>query len=199
VPPDITFALAARCGLGLELEEATIRAAVAAAAVLPPNAYLSLNVSHRLIGSGRIRDLLAGQARDIVLEITEHDLIDDYPSLREDLAALGPIVRLAVDDAGAGYASLRHILELAPDFVKLDIGLIRGIDADPARQALIAGMGYFATKRKLRLVAEGVETVAELKSLLGLGVWYGQGYLLGRPQDGGGPGPWPTTLTLPAR
>jgi PAS domain S-box-containing protein len=198
VPPDITFALAARCGLGLELEEATIRAALVAATVLPPTAYLSLNVSHRLIGSGRIRDLLAGHAREIVLEITEHDLIDDYPSIREDLAALGPLVRLAVDDAGAGYASLRHILELAPDFVKLDIGLIRGIDADPARQALIAGMGYFATKRKLRLVAEGVETVAELKSLLGLGVWYGQGYLLGRPEDGGGPGPWPTTVTLPA-
>ena len=198
VPPDITFALAARCGLGLELEEATIRAALAAATVLPRKAHLSLNVSHRLIGSGRIRDLLAGQAREIVLEITEHDLIDDYPSIREDLAALGPLVRLAVDDAGAGYASLRHILELAPEFVKLDIGLIRGIDADPARQALIAGMGYFAAKRKLRLVAEGIETVAELKSLLGLGVWYGQGYLLGRPQDGAGPGPWPTKVTLPA-
>jgi EAL domain-containing protein (putative c-di-GMP-specific phosphodiesterase class I) len=105
-------------------------------------------------------------------------VIDDYAALRHELAALGPKVRLAVDDAGAGYASLRHILELAPDFVKLDIGLIRGIDADPARQALIAGMGYFAVKRKLRLIAEGIETAAELKALRGLAVGYGQGYVL---------------------
>ena len=68
--------------------------------------------------------------------------------------------------------------------MKLDIGLIRGIDADPARQALIAGMGYFAVKRKLRLIAEGIETAAELKALRGLAIRYGQGYLLGRPQDG---------------
>jgi len=125
-------------------------------------------------------------------------VIDDYPALRHELAALGPTVRLAVDDAGAGYASLRHILELAPDFVKLDIGLIRGIDADPARQALIAGMGYFAVKRRLRLIAEGIETAAELKALRALAVGYGQGYLLGRPQDGRGPGPWPTKIALPA-
>ena len=81
--------------------------------------------------------------------------------------------------------------------MKLDIGLIRGIDADPARQALIAGMGYFATKRRLRLIAEGRETVAELKALRGLAIGHGQGYLLGRPQDGRCPGPWPTTIALP--
>ncbi|MFH1475667.1 MAG: EAL domain-containing protein, partial [Chloroflexota bacterium] len=85
----------------------------------------------------------------------------------------------------------------APSFVKLDIGLIRGIDADPAGQALIAGMGYFAAKRKLRLIAEGIETAAELKALRGLAIGYGQGYLLGRPRDGRGPGPWPTKIALP--
>ena len=197
-PPDAVFALAVRAGLGIELETATLVAALQAATILPPRAYLSLNASPALIGSGALRALLGGSHRAIVLEVTEHVVIDDYPALRGELAALGPTVRLAVDDAGAGYASLRHILELAPSFVKLDIGLIRGIDADPARQALLAGMGYFAVKRKLRLIAEGVETPAELKALRGLAVGYGQGYLLGRPQDGHGAGPWPSRITLPA-
>ncbi len=195
-PPDVVFALAARSGLGLELETATLRAALEAATILPPGPYLSVNVSPALIGSGRLQAILGGQMRKIVLEITEHVLIEDYPALRRELAALGPTLRLAVDDAGAGYASLRHILELAPDFVKLDVGLIRGIDANPARQALIAGMGYFAVKRKLRLVAEGIETAAELEMLRSLGIGHGQGYLFGRPQDGRGPGPWPTKIAL---
>lgn len=195
ISPDAVFALAVRAGLGIELETATLSAALEAATILPPGAYLSLNASPALIGSGALRALLSECERGIVLEVTEHVVIDDYPALRHELAGLGPTVRLAVDDAGAGYASLRHILELAPDFVKLDIGLIRGIDADHARQALIAGMGYFAVKRKLRLIAEGIETTAELKALRGLAVGYGQGYLLGRPQDGRGPGPWPTKIS----
>ena len=131
-----------------------------------------------------------------MLEITEHVAIDDYERLRSAIAVLGPRVRLAVDDAGAGYASLRHILELAPSIVKLDIGLVRGIDSDPARQALIAGVGHFAAKRGIRLVAEGIETTEELATLRSLGVGYGQGYLLGRPQDSRGPGPWPGTIAL---
>ncbi len=197
VAPDLAFGLATRSGLGLELEAATLRAALEASAVLPGAAYLSLNASPALIGSGRLRAILGGHARRLFLEITEHVVIDDYQALRDELAALGRTVGLSVDDAGAGYASLRHILELSPDLVKLDIGLIRGIDADPARQALIAGMGYFAVKRKLRLVAEGVETAAELEALQKLGIGYGQGYILGRPQDGRGPGPWPTKIPLP--
>jgi PAS domain S-box-containing protein len=198
ISPDIVFRMATRAGLGIELEAATLGAALEAAEILPAGAYLSLNASPALIRSGELRVLLEGRERAIVLEITEHVAIDDYPALRVALAALGPTVRLAVDDAGAGYASLRHILELAPDFVKLDVGLIRGIDADPARQALIAGVGYFAAKRKLRLIAEGIETAAELAALRGLAIDYGQGFLLGRPQDGRGPGPWPTRIALPA-
>ncbi len=91
-----------------------------------------------------------------------------------------------------------EIVELTPDLVKLDMGLIRGINADPARQALVAGMGYFATRRKIRLVAEGIETLAELETLRSLAIRYGQGYLLGRPQDGRGRGPWPTSIAVPA-
>ncbi len=197
--PDVVFAMAARVGLGVELETATLRAALDAASVLPPDAYLSVNISPELIHSTVLRPLLADLGRPVVVEITEHVVVDDYVELRRGLEALGPSIRLAVDDAGAGYASLRHILELAPDLVKLDIGLVRGIDADPARQALIAGMGYFAVKRKVRLVAEGIETEAELETLRSLGVAYGQGYLLGRPQDGRGPGPWPARIDLGTR
>ena len=200
VPPDTRFAAASRAGLGVDLELATLRAAIsAAAAVLSPTAYLSLNASPGLITSGVLRTLLGGLERPIVLEITEHVEIADYAALRAEVTALGPSVRLAVDDAGAGYASFRHILELAPDIVKLDIGLIRGIDGDPGRQALLAGMAYFAVKRRIRLIAEGIETGAELEVLRSLAIPYGQGYLLGRPQDGRGPGPWPNAIVLESR
>ncbi len=183
-------------GSGWSSRRSPWRAAIAAAAVLPPEAYLSLNVSPELVHAGSLGSLLAGFERAIFLEITEHVVIDDYPALRTELAALGPTVRLAVDDAGAGYASFRHILELAPHKVKLDIGLIRGIDQDPARQALLAGMAYFAVKRRIGLVAEGIETPAELRTLRSLAIPYGQGYLLGRPQDGRGPGPWLTEIDV---
>jgi PAS domain S-box-containing protein len=198
-PPDLAFAAAGRVGLGLELERATMAAALAAADVLHPGAYLSLNASPELILSGAMPGLLKGQTRPIVLEITEHVPIDDYPALRSQLDALRPAVGLAVDDAGAGFASFRHILELAPDYVKLDTGLIRGIDHDPSREALAAGMAYFATKRDVKLIAEGIETLAEMRALRGLAVNYGQGYLFGRPRDGADPGQWPSRITRGAR
>jgi EAL domain-containing protein (putative c-di-GMP-specific phosphodiesterase class I) len=180
--PAQAFASAARVGLGVELELATLGGALQAAAALPPDAYLSLNASPAFISSGKLADIVAGQSRRIVLEITEHVAIADYPAIRRSIELLGPNIRLAVDDAGAGFASFRHILELAPDFVKLDIGLVRGIDADPARQALAAGMVFFAAERKLLLIAEGIETRAELQTLRHLGIQLGQGYLLGRPK-----------------
>ena len=195
--PDLAFSAAAQAGLGIALEVATITATIAAAkATLPPVAYLSLNVSPELVHAGHLGQLLAGQTRPIVLEITEHVAVDDYAELRRELSALGPTVSIAVDDAGAGYASFRHILELAPQAVKLDVALVRGIDADPARQALIAGMSYFAVRRKIHLIAEGIETSAELQTLRSLGIHFGQGYLLGRPQDGRGPDPWPTWVAF---
>ena len=195
--PDLAFFAAAQAGLGIELEVATLTATIAAAsAKLPPIAYLSLNVSPELIHAGHLGQLLADQTRPIVLEITEHVAVDDYPELRRELSALGPTVSIAVDDAGAGYASFRHILELAPQAVKLDIALVRGINADPARQALIAGMSYFAVRRKIHLIAEGIETSAELQTLRSLGIHFGQGFLLGRPQDGRGSAPWPTSVAL---
>jgi EAL domain-containing protein (putative c-di-GMP-specific phosphodiesterase class I) len=95
--------------------------------------------------------------------------------------SIGPGIRLAVDDAGAGFASFRHILELRPAFVKLDRSLVAGIDSDPAKQALAAGMRQFAASTHCRLIAEGVETEKERATLLALDIQFAQGFLLGRP------------------
>ena len=116
-----------------------------------------------------------------MLEVTEHSVIADYPAFRAAMAALGPDVELAVDDAGAGFASLRHILELRPAFVKLDRSLVAGLEADDARQAMIVCLRHFARVTGCRLIAEGIETDAELAVLRALEVPLGQGYLLGRP------------------
>jgi EAL domain-containing protein (putative c-di-GMP-specific phosphodiesterase class I) len=116
-----------------------------------------------------------------VVEVTEHSEITDYPAFRRAVQELGPRVRLAVDDAGAGFASLRHIIELRPSFVKLDRQVIAGIDGDEARQAMVAGLSHFAHNTGCWLIAEGVETAAELNTLRQLEVRYVQGYLLGPP------------------
>jgi EAL domain-containing protein (putative c-di-GMP-specific phosphodiesterase class I) len=116
-----------------------------------------------------------------VLELSEQDKVDDYKAVRGALEALGPGVRLAVDDAGAGEANLAHIVELRADFVKLDAGLVRGIDTDVVRRALIVGLQHFADQSGCMLIAEGIETDAELRTLRDLKVSFGQGYLLGRP------------------
>jgi EAL domain-containing protein (putative c-di-GMP-specific phosphodiesterase class I) len=117
-----------------------------------------------------------------VLEVTEHEVVEDYQALRKAVIALGPDIRLAVDDAGAGVANFGHIIELRPDFVKLDISLVRGVNADLGRQAMVAGMGHFARTTGCRLIAEGVETEEEARTLTEFGVECGQGYLLGRPE-----------------
>jgi EAL domain-containing protein (putative c-di-GMP-specific phosphodiesterase class I) len=149
---------------------------------LPEPAWLNINVSPELVLAGEpLAPILAGSARPVVLELTEHVAITDYPALRAALERLGPNVRLAVDDAGAGFASLRHILELRPDYVKLDRAIVKGVDRDPARQALVAGLVYFAARTGAILVAEGVETEAEVHQVRELGVPLAQGYRLGRP------------------
>jgi EAL domain-containing protein (putative c-di-GMP-specific phosphodiesterase class I)/DNA-binding response OmpR family regulator len=180
--PDRRFADASAVGLGHELEAATLSAAVRAADDLPPEAWLSLNVSPGFLLEGtRLRAVMRDARRPLVLEITEHVVIEDYAAFRACVSGLGGELRYAVDDAGAGFSSFRHILELRPDFVKLDLALVRDIDADEIRQALVAGIVYFARSSHCRLVAEGIETTAELAMLRSLGVDLGQGYVLGRP------------------
>ncbi len=180
--PDVRFAQASAAGVGLELEVATLEAAFRASEPLPANALLNVNVSPELVLAGEpLGSMLRRWSWQTILELTEHDAIDDYEVLRAAIRPLRPNVRLAIDDAGAGFASFRHILELAPDFVKLDRAIIAGLDADPARQALVAGMRHFAVTTGCQLIAEGIETAAELDALRSLGVSLGQGYYLGRP------------------
>ncbi len=180
-PPDRLFAEAARLGLGHALERATLAATVEAARNLPAGALLGLNVSPGFVLSGALPDILADVDRQVVIELTEHAPIDDYAAVKAALARVQPAVEVAVDDAGSGYASLRHILALKPKYVKLDLSWVRDIDTDPARQALVAGLAHFAGEVGCRLVGEGIETEAEAGTLLRLGVPLGQGYLFGRP------------------
>lgn len=182
VPPDVRFADAAAVGLGLDLERATLEAALVAATGLSTSRFLHVNVSPTFVlERTELKRLLTGTRARFVLEVTEHAAIDDYEAFRDAIASIGQPVCLAVDDAGAGFASLRHILELRPTFIKLDLSLVRGIDTDPAKQALVAGMRHFARMTGRRLIAEGVETEAEAAMLRTLKVRLGQGYLFGRP------------------
>ena len=181
--PDLCMADAWSVGLGRELEFATLEAAIAAARALPSGRWLSLNASPRLLDQiDRLRALLRGAERPTVIEITEHEVIEDYGAVRDAIRGLGNDVRLAVDDAGAGTANFSHIVELRPDLVKLDIGLVRRVNADLGRQALIVGMRHFSRTAGCRLIAEGVESEDEASTLRGFGVEFGQGYLFGRPE-----------------
>ena len=193
--PDRRFSDAAEIGLERELELATLEAAIVAARRgVSASRFLHLNVSPQLILRGNeLRTLLSDVPHRVVLEITEHAVVRDYAAFRRGVARLGRPVRLAVDDAGAGFSSLRHILELDPAFVKLDISLIRGIDRDPAKQALVAGMRHFARTTRRRLIAEGVETAAEAATLRGLDIRLGQGHRFGRPA------PLPSSVVAPIR
>jgi PAS domain S-box-containing protein len=185
--PEVLFDEAAAVGLGVELETATLGAALAAAEALPGSAWLNLNASPELILAGEpLRRLLAGISRRLVLEVTEHAPIADYAAFRAAMAALGPKVEFAVDDTGTGFASLRHIVELRPAFVKLDRSLMAGLESDEARQAMIVGLCHFARATGCRLIVEGIETEGELTVLRALTIELGQGYLLGRPLPVGG-------------
>lgn len=184
-PPDEWFAQAADVGMMVDLELAAIRNALGALPAVPEDVYLALNCSPQTILSGRVHELLQSVGLDrIVLEITEHDYIQDYPTL---LSTLEPLrargLRVAIDDAGAGYASLRHVLNIQPDLIKLDISLTRNIDADSKRRALASALIAFARETQARIVAEGVETEAELQTLRQLGAGCAQGYFLARPMS----------------
>ena len=182
VRPDLVFAEAWSVGLGPELETATLRIAVETASALPPARWLSINLSPGLLVVHPDLSLVVnGGGRAIVAEITEHETVADYDQLRAAVRRIGPGTRLAVDDAGAGVANFAHIIDLRADFVKIDIGLVRNINRDVGRQAMMAGMRHFARAAGCRLIAEGIETQAEADTIAGLGADFGQGYLLGRP------------------
>lgn len=180
--PDRVFMEATKAGLGLALERVTLEVAIREAQALPRDAWLALNISSAMLTSETdLHLLLPMPERPVVLEISEQNRVDDYEAVRAVVRGLGPGVRMAVDDAGAGEANLAHIVELRADLIKLDARLVRGLESDVVRQALIVGLQHFAEQSGCALIAEGIETEAELQALRELNVRLGQGYLLGMP------------------
>lgn len=183
--PDAWFDAAHRVGLGVDLELAAVRSAVRAAASLPRGVYMAVNVSPEAVLAPDFDAMLADVAAEqLVLEITEHARVDDYAALREALSpARDRGVRIAIDDVGAGFASLRHVLRLDPEIIKLDHEITRGVEHDAGRAKLVGGLIAGASAVSTLVVAEGIETEGQLRRLLELGVRGGQGYFIGRPTD----------------
>ena len=182
--PDVWFAEADAAGRLLEAELTAVRRALEELHALPVDAYLSLNVSPETAVSDELLSLVGpALGPRLVLEITEHAPIDDYASFAADLERLRARgVRIAIDDTGAGFASLRHILRLAPDVIKIDMTLTRRITTDRAERALTRALISFAAETGATVVAEGIESEEEIVALSELGVPCGQGYHLGRPE-----------------
>ncbi|MCU1381259.1 MAG: hypothetical protein JWN29_4242 [Acidimicrobiales bacterium] len=182
--PDQWFAEASEVGLGVELELTAVRLAVEQLPQLP-DGYLAVNLSPTSFLSAELLALVSAPtfpATRVVVELTEHVEITRYQDLRDAIARLRAVgIRLAVDDAGSGFASLKHILELRPDVIKLDRAMVTGIAADPARRALAAAVADFAANIGARVVAEGVEEIEELQAVRVAGIGWAQGYLFGQP------------------
>ena len=185
--PDRCLEAAAALGRRHELEELLARKAIDLRERLPQNTFLSINVSPAFFVSDRWSRVLeeAGNVDGLVFEITEQDIITDYAAVRREARRLRKAGgSLAVDDTGAGYASLKHVMELRPDFIKLDRLFISNCHLEPAKREMIELLGDTANRLDAWIVAEGIETQSELDELLRLGVPLGQGYFLGRPDVG---------------
>lgn len=183
--PDKWFNEAVEVGLNHELEEKVIQQALRELEHFPEGTYLALNISpETLLAEGLLDWLQEQPLKRLVVEISEHSSVsmESYQKINDILAPLRARgLRLAVDDAGAGYASFRHILKLEPDIIKLDGSLTDQIDTDPTMQALAAAFVLFAEKTGAKIVAECVENQAELEAIMALQVSKVQGYHLGRP------------------
>jgi EAL domain-containing protein (putative c-di-GMP-specific phosphodiesterase class I) len=180
--PDLWFAQAHRCGLGYALEAKAIMAALAHADSRPAGTYLTFNLSPSSLLSEQVMRVLPQRLEGLVIEITENELVSGDPAIHRALAGLRSRgARLAVDDTGAGYAGLTHVMRLQPDIIKLDRALTTGVDSDPAKAPLISSFVRYARDIDAAVCAEGVETLAELERLADLDVAYGQGYGIARP------------------
>ncbi|MGN6132551.1 MAG: sensor domain-containing phosphodiesterase [Nocardioidaceae bacterium] len=183
--PETWFRDARAAGLIRELSELAFHRALGLFDVLPDDCYLSINAGPELLTGSRLADhLLAGDfpLHRLVVEVTEHAHVTDYEALCASMTRLRERgVRFAVDDTGAGYASLRHVLRLQPEVIKIDRSLIQGLAEDPARRSLVTALVLLGLDLKASVVGEGVETVEELDTMSTLGVDHLQGYLLARP------------------
>lgn len=180
--PDRWFAEAGEVGLAIELELMAVRSALETLSYVPAHCYMAVNVSPATVICGALENLIADvPAGRLVIEVTEHGEVGDYALLRAALQPLRRHARIAIDDVGAGYAGLRHLVDLQPDILKLDMSLTRDIESDPARKALVHALVHFAHDIGSSIVAEGVETEAERSTLNKLGVSRAQGYLFSHP------------------
>ena len=197
-PPDVWFTRAAQVGLGVELELAAIKAALETSKELPAEVALSFNASPAALADGRLLQLLDWHTgRLLIAEVTEHAVIDDYHQLDVCLSALRSRgVRLAVDDAGAGFASLRHIVRLGTEYIKLDPSLTQDLGNDPVRRPLADCLVQFAYRTDTEIIVEGIETAGDLATWQELGAHAAQGYLLGRPAPLPA-APWTAALRQP--
>ncbi|WP_341937919.1 sensor domain-containing phosphodiesterase [Marinimicrobium sp. C2-29] len=182
-PPNEWFDEAVKLGIGTELEKSAFAKGMAIGEHLPKNIYVGCNLSGTTFIEPTFQTFLKQQSLEqTVLEITEHDVIVDYDSLTSSLSGFrNQGLRLAIDDFGDGYAGFRHIVELNPDTIKLDMSLVRNINHNPTIQAVVKALVGFAEDRNTQLLAEGVETQAELDTLRSLGIRLVQGYLFYRP------------------
>jgi EAL domain-containing protein (putative c-di-GMP-specific phosphodiesterase class I) len=187
LPTESTFLDAHALDLGVELELAVVKLALRAEDRLPEGLYLALNASPALLGHEELEALVArsDRGRSLVVELTEHQPVEDYAELD---AALGRLrahgVRVAVDDVGSGFASFRHVTRVNPEILKLDRTLVCGIDEDPVRQSLASAIVAFARDVGAIVVSEGIENQSELACLMDLAVGCGQGFYLARPELG---------------
>jgi len=194
LPPSWWFSQAHRFGLGAALEAEAVRAALAAPG-LPENAFLSINLSPSALSTPEVKELLPADLRRVVIEITEEERVLDVDGLHRHLDPLRARgARIAVDDAGEGYAGLQQVMSMRADIIKLDRALVADVHTDPAKIALIGSLVHFARSTSAAICAEGVETLDELRILIHLGVAYGQGWALARPAQ-----PWPRVNAEAAR
>ncbi|HZU73499.1 MAG TPA: EAL domain-containing protein [Acidimicrobiales bacterium] len=183
VAPDRWFAQAAEVGLGVEMELAAVRRALAGLSGLPGSPYLSVNASPEALCDPRLPELIAaGCPSRVVVELTEHVPLGNYERYRQAIGTLREMgSRVAVDDAGAGYSSLRHVVDLQPDMIKIDRSLVHAVHLEPARRSLLIAFVSFASDLGATLVAEGVEEPLEEEVLRQWGLRFAQGWLYGRP------------------
>ncbi|WP_045679134.1 sensor domain-containing phosphodiesterase [Martelella endophytica] len=182
-PPNLWYDEAHRIGRQVELEIASIENALRLLERLPADMSIGVNASPATIATGALTEVVRrSEPKRIIVEITEHAVVEDHDSLAAELSNLRRLgVKTAVDDVGAGFSGLVALLKMQPDILKLDVELIRDIDTNPAKQALVLGMVHFAEQTGAITIAEGVETEAERETLKSLRVVNGQGYLFGRP------------------
>jgi EAL domain-containing protein (putative c-di-GMP-specific phosphodiesterase class I) len=188
--PDVWFAAATEAGVAAELEALAIHKALAVVPMLPRDTFLTVDVSSHLLGSAPVQEALASRPdlHRVVVELTEHVPVHDLPALRrqcDELRRRGALI--ALDGAGSGYSGLQQLAALRPQVVTLDRALLSDADTDPVRVALAGMLGEFAGRIDARLLAEGIETQAELAAFARLGVPLAQGWLLGRPTPGFAP------------